>query len=105
MKEGRIYNVLKEDNLEFMTRKTVRKKNAELQCVEEEMELYSEKFSKNWKTRRKKPPDKLIEVKLSLHLKLKYENRKVRKKSLGKKMRKKRREARISVIVFESMKQ
>jgi hypothetical protein len=68
LKPGRIYNIFNRENLDLLLRKTVRKKKREkdiLSCKEEVMHNYLEKISKNWKTRRKKPPDKIIEVKFS----------------------------------------
>jgi hypothetical protein len=68
MKTGRIYKIFNRDNLELLIKKVVRKKRMNKEAYyykEEEMEMYSEKVSKNWKTRWKKPSDKMIKILMS----------------------------------------
>jgi hypothetical protein len=67
MEKNKIYNIFNQKNLKHLVRSASikRKKREEILYLEEEaMELYLEKVSKNWKTRRKKPLGKLVEVKL-----------------------------------------
>jgi hypothetical protein len=66
MKEGKLYNVFEKENLDLLIRKTVWKKKTELYCEEEDEEFCLGKFCKDWRTRRKKPPDKIVNVKLSI---------------------------------------
>jgi hypothetical protein len=86
MKERKLYNIFTKDNLEQLIRRAVKKKRTDLYCDEKEEELCSDKFSKNWKTRRKKPPDKIVDVKM-----LSYEVTGKKMKKLFKEKGKKRR--------------
>jgi hypothetical protein len=57
MKTGRIYGIFNRKNLELSVKKVVRKKRLSKTVYyykEEEREIYLEKVSKNWRTRRKK---------------------------------------------------
>jgi hypothetical protein len=68
MKTKRIYNIFNRENLELLIRKTVKKKRKvkDILCYkEEEMDLYLEKINKNWKTRRKKPANKIVKILIS----------------------------------------
>jgi sugar diacid utilization regulator len=54
--------------LELLVRKAgkKKKKNRDVLCYKEkELDLYLERVNKNWRTRRKKPPDKIVEVMIS----------------------------------------
>jgi hypothetical protein len=67
-------------NLKHLIRRASRrnKKNERILFMKEvDMDQYLEKVSKNWKTRRKKPPDKVAEVTVtSLSIKKYYEKKK-----------------------------
>jgi hypothetical protein len=85
MRKNKIYILFNLKNLKHLVRgaSTRREKNRKI--------LYLEKVSKNWKTRRKKPPNKLAEVKLiSLSIKeyhMKKKNMKEREQMLRKEER------------------
>jgi hypothetical protein len=62
MKKGKIYNLFTESNLEHIIRKIVRKKDSNLSYVEKEENIDLEKLFMNWRTRKKKSPDKIVNV-------------------------------------------
>jgi hypothetical protein len=88
MKEGRLYDIFNRGNLELLIRKAVRKKN-EVICYEEE-EICLEKVYKNWRTRRKKNPDRLIRLKMS-SCSIKEFNKERRRTKIKKKILKRER--------------
>jgi hypothetical protein len=90
IKEGRIYNIFTEHNQEFIIRKAIRKKNSNLNYVEEEEIIDPEKLFMNWRTRKKKPSDKLINVVMFIYRKI--VEKKDKKVFKGKRKKRRRRE-------------
>jgi hypothetical protein len=91
MKAGRIYDIFNRDNLGLLIRKAVRKKRLSKDIYyykEEAMEIYLEKISKSWKTRRKKPSVKLVKISIS-SLNVKEFNKKRNENNLWKRNLKK----------------
>jgi hypothetical protein len=65
MEKNKIYNIFNLKNLKHLIRRASRRKKKNevgLFMKEMDMDLYMEKVNKNWKTRRKKPPDKVAEI-------------------------------------------
>jgi hypothetical protein len=65
MERNKIYNIFNQKNLKHLIRRTSRRKKKNertLYLKEVDMDLYLEKVSQNWKTRRMKPPDKVVEI-------------------------------------------
>jgi hypothetical protein len=69
MKENKIYNIFTRNNLEFIVRKAVRKKNSSWMYSEYEEEANSGNLIDNWKIKIKKPPDKIVNLELLICLK------------------------------------
>jgi hypothetical protein len=65
MERNKIYIIFNMKNLKQLLRRASRRKKRNEEDIllkEVEMDLYLGKVNKNWRTRRKKPPDKIMEI-------------------------------------------
>jgi hypothetical protein len=89
--ENKMYNLINRKNLEHLIRYTCRKmKKSKLYLLIEEGDQLNicQKLSKNWRSRKKKPPDKEIKINMSI-LSLKEFNLLRRKAKMRKEQKRK----------------